>query len=186
MFLWDQWKRWRAARNQQKAAARAAAFWQWFASISDDLLERVRGGGPGLEQWLEELNRRTAGYHPAVRAVLGLVAGAPELVLTAEGNPSGAEHVRSLVAARPPLRDWTIRAFKPAVSVSDCVVQVGAITLTPDDVEFTVINLQHPDVGEEIWLRWSEQVVMEDRAKPAPAVALLERHSLNQLPAFPS
>ena len=222
--MWDPWNQWRAMRTKRKAAARADAFWQWFAGVSDTLLGLIREAGlqpearsPEIEEWVNELNWRTAAYHPTVRAVIGLAAGTPELVLTAEGNPAGAEHVRSLVASRPLLREWTIRAFKPAVSVSDCVVHLGAVTLRPDELEFTVIDLKHPDigertllllfvpglagthsdqvrlaaeklveavVGEEIWLRWNGLVVMEDGARPAEAVARLERQPLHLVPAF--
>ena len=225
MSIWAKWNRWLATRTKRKAAARADAFWQWFAGTSDTLLELIRGpelqlraSSPKVEEWIHELNRRTAAYHPTVRAVIGVVGdGAAELVLTAEGNPAGAEHVRSLVASHPPLRAWTIRAFKPALSASDCVVRVGAVTLGSDEVEFTVIDVKHPEigertllllfvpglagthsdqvrlaaekllqavVGEEVWLRWHGLVVMEDREKPAPAVAQLERQPLHQVPAF--
>lgn len=138
----------------------------------------------------------------------------PELVLTAEGDPKGAEHVRALFAARPPFQEWTTRAFKPALSVSECVVRVGAVTLRSEELEFTVVDLDHPDVGErtllllfvpglagdqsgqvtlaaekileavvgeEIWLRWNGLVVMEDLARPANAVARLQRWPLHQM-----
>jgi hypothetical protein len=155
MSVLDAWNRWRAARKQHKAAQRARAFWGWFAGISDALQEFIRGDlesdrsesrSPTLAEWVAELNRRTAAYHPAVRAVIGQSADTLELVLTSEGNPAGAEHVRSLVASHPSLPSWTIRAFKPAVPHS--VVQVGTVTLTPDDVEFAVIDITHPDIGE--------------------------------------
>jgi len=150
--MWDWWNRWRAARYQRKVALRAEAFWRWFRSTSEPLPEIIRselsseGPSPNIAAWVAELNRRAAAYHPAVRAVLGRSPDAPELVVTSEGNPAGAEHVRFLVASRPPLPAWTIRAFKPPLP--NCVVHFGPITLTPDDVEFAVIDVEHPDIGK--------------------------------------
>ena len=130
MSVLDAWNGWRIRRRTRKAAA----FWEWFRGIAEPLSD------------LEELNRRTAAFHPTVRAVLGQSADLPELVLTAEGNRDGAEYVRFLVAACPVLPGWTIRAFKPALE--NCVVHIGAITLTPDEVEFAVIDVNHPDLGD--------------------------------------
>ena len=159
MSILEKWSRWHAARAERKAALRAVEFWQWFAGTSDTLLQLIRGGGlqsPGsssnLGQWVAELNRRTAAYHPTVRAVIGQAGDIPELVLTAEGNPAGAEHVRSLAGSAPAVAGWMIRAFKPALSASDCVVHLGPVTLTSNDVEFAVIQLNHPDIGEQTLL----------------------------------
>lgn len=138
MSISDVWNRWRRERGERKAALRADEFWRWFRDNSKRPLE------------IQELNRRTAAYHPDVRAVLGQLGDSPELVITAEGSPAGAAHVRFLVAAQPAIPGWTVRAFKPPLS--HCVVQVGPITLTPEDVEFNVIDLEHPDVGERTLL----------------------------------
>src|ERR1051325_10315182 len=156
MSLLGRWHLWRAARRKERAALRAERFWQWFGGVSEALLAIARNGLSAepptsrTEAWVTELNRRAAAYHPAVRAVLGQTPESPELVLTAEGNPAGAGHVRLLAASRPSLPGWTIRTFKPALS--DCVVQVGPVRLTPDAVDFAVIDLRHPDVGERTLL----------------------------------
>lgn len=159
MAIFDKWSRWRATRAKRKAALRAEEFWQWFASISETLSQSIRGGelqsqrsSPELDRWIAELNRRTAAYDPTVRAVIGRNGDVPELVITAEGDPAGAEHVRSLAASGPGLAGWKIRAFKPALSVSDCVVHAGPVTLTSNDLEFAVIDLKHPDIGERTLL----------------------------------
>ena len=124
-------------------------------TLADFIRERglvSESPSPALRTWITELNRRTTAYHPAVRAVVGVAAGTPELVVTAEGDPAGAEPVRSLVAAGPPLPGWTVRAFKPALSAEHCVLRVGAVTLRADEVEFAIIDIEHPDFGKKTLL----------------------------------
>ena len=137
------WNRWRAARQQRNAARRAAAFWNWFLGTAETLLDETPAT---LAARIEALNERAAAYHPTLRALLGRSDDGPELILTCEGNPAGAEHVRFLAASQPSVQGWRIRAFKPPLS--DCKVSVGPITLTADDVDFAVIDVEHPDIGE--------------------------------------
>lgn len=151
MSLLGAWDRWRARREAEKAAVRAEAFWRWFTGAADELRQAIgRELAPGdvapvLSGWLNELNRRTTAYHPLVRAVVGGSAEKPELVLTPDGEPAGADHVRALVQSAPAVRAWSIRAFKPRLQVSGCVVRVGSVALTPDDIDFAVIDVDNPD-----------------------------------------
>ncbi len=141
---WGAWDRWRARR-------RAAAFWRWFAGEADDLrtaLGRAPQAGeipPALSDRVRELNRRTTAYHPLVRALLGGSADEPELVLTADGNPDGADGVRFLARSAPGLPAWRVRAFKPRLEVARCVCRTKSVTLTPDDLDFAIIDVENPD-----------------------------------------
>ena len=134
-----------------KGLASAEAFWRWFAGVADELRQVVgrevgRGDvSPVLSDWVDVLNRRTTAYHPLVRAVIGGSAEEAELVLTPDGDPEGSDPVRALARSAPALPGWTIRAFKPRLEMTGCVCRVGAVALTPDDVEYAVVGIDNPD-----------------------------------------
>ena len=152
--LWNALDRWRARREEKRAAAHADSFWRWFASVAADgqkLLRREPSSGeevsPDLAAWIHELNWRTTAYHPLVRAVVGTSDADLELVLTSDGHPEGAAGVRALAQSAPVLPGWTMRAFKPRMEMSGCVCRVGEVALTPDDVDYAIIDLQSPEIG---------------------------------------
>src|SRR6185503_16953937 len=87
-------------------------------------------------------------YHPQVRVLLGGAVGEPEVLLTAAGDPRGADAVRTLARGAPPhLSGWTIRAFKPRFDIEGAVTRVGSIALTHEDVEFQTIEFDNPETG---------------------------------------
>jgi hypothetical protein len=129
----------------------ADEFWRWFATAADPLggLVRQRAASgevlPDLAHAVDELNRHTMAFHPLVHAQVGGSADRPELILTPEGDPDGAEHVRRLAAAAPALPGWTVRAFKPRMEMSDTACHFRSVTVTPDDIEFVLIDVTRPD-----------------------------------------
>lgn len=154
MGLRSVWDGWRARREREKVAAHAKAFWDWFAAVAAEGQRHLRRepsmgepDPPELSAWIHELNWRTTAFHPFVRAVVGRSAVDLELVLTSDGNPEGAAPVRALAQFAPTLPGWTIRAFKPRMEISGCVCRVGEVSLTPDDVEYAVIELENPGIG---------------------------------------
>src|SRR4051794_25958794 len=98
-LIGDWLARWHARRARRQMEAGAQAFWRWFSTVSDDTRHLVRTGlapGPGglstaLARRVEELNHHSLQYHPHVRVVVGGAAEEPELVLTADGEPRGAD-----------------------------------------------------------------------------------------------
>lgn len=73
-------------------------------------------------------------------------------MITADGDPAGAEYVRVLVQSAPAVPGWTPRAFKPRLDVSGCVARVGTVTITPDDIEYAVVDIENPAIGKQTLL----------------------------------
>lgn len=144
-------------------------FWKWFSgsehwlfadedrdAVSDEIAERLDEVTPGLmgEAGPERFGKR-------------------ELVLSADGDRELFAAVEALVAAAPPLKQWTVTAFRQPKDLREHgTAEEDGVRLSVDDVWFS----HKPSGGEtdlEMYVRGLNAANEDEVGRPA--FVLLER-----------
>ncbi|NUN70702.1 MAG: hypothetical protein HUU02_13450 [Bacteroidetes bacterium] len=114
-------------------------FWDWFLRHQRSLFT--------LEKDRDNLFRALASSLAKVNGQLTfefgpVIDGRREFVISAGGIKDAFPSVIALTDAAPPLEQWTITPFRPRrTDISS--VQIGPVTVCPDDVHFTLSPNDH-------------------------------------------
>lgn len=112
-----------------------AKFWDWFKKNQQMLssFERDR------DRVFQKLQSALSRVHPNLTFEFGIPEdGLLEFVISADGNRQAFPAVESLHTKAPELPGWKFSKFRPRRSPLS--VQVGDFRLSPDDLEFDVVQ----------------------------------------------
>ncbi len=102
-------RRMNPGRSAPSHPSTEAEFWAWFAANESRLADIDHARDRGVEDILLQLMR----VHEDLTLDVGVLRdGGRELVVSACGNPRVVPAVLKLVAAAPPLQQWTVTAFR--------------------------------------------------------------------------
>jgi hypothetical protein len=97
------------------------AFWELFRSRAANLAAATSADDPVYDELLEHLQR----IDPGLFLEFSTGGDTAELIVTAEGNQALFDLARSVVAAAPAVRGWSIRALKPQLGFPESTTWDG-------------------------------------------------------------
>jgi len=121
----------------------AEEFWAWVVANERKLREASNANDPVLDDLLRQLHAYCSDLYFEIG---GVVDGATELIITAEGNSSYFDAVRRLVELAPALPGWKFVAFKPPHGFA-FVTKHGRATINAAKAWFLVLtSASRPDL----------------------------------------
>lgn len=121
----------------------AEEFWNWFKKNEEKYVALYEENDETrdflADLFLEKLQEFSQGLYFKIG---GFPGERQQLIITAEGNRDYFDKVEELVSAAPPLRNWEIIPFKPALE-GDFIVEYEGIEI--DSSEMWFLPLQNND-----------------------------------------
>lgn len=138
--MFDQFHHWQQQR-------RIRAFWEWFAPEAH-AYARLNALDPlETQQRISALAERLRRIHPSIGAQLERQeSGACEMIVTAGGDKTAFEAIRTLVAAAPPIGGWKFTALRQPMPLENLIFPLENSTLTAENIWYTM----HPVPAQRV------------------------------------